>query len=166
MTGISIDLANASRLRVPRQVVDTTWNALRAFGAQGFEGFVLWLGNVANTVATIEVAFVPAQSSIRGEEGVGYFVTSDTLFQLNRELHRSGLRLIAQVHSHPGAAYHSLTDDTYAVVTAEGGFSIVVPNFGADEPDPTECAIYRLRNGRWKDLLLREIIHTLDWESL
>jgi hypothetical protein len=166
MTPTPTDLANTSRLCVPRQVVGQTWSALRGFGVRGFEGFVLWLGNVATSVATIEFAFVPTQSSIQGEEGVGYFVTSDTLFQLNRELHRSGLRLIAQIHSHPAAAYHSTTDDAYAVVTAEGGFSIVVPNFAAQEPDLRKCAIYRLRNGRWKQLLAREIVHTIDWESI
>jgi hypothetical protein len=165
MTSMSSDLASASRLVVPREVVHTTWNALRAYGDQGFEGFVLWLGNVVEKRVTVKVALVPAQSSIRGEDGVGYFVNSETLFQLNRELHRSGLRLVAQVHSHPTEAYHSSTDDAYAVVTTEGGFSIVVPNFATDEPDPTECAIYRLRMGRWKELSLREINETFDWES-
>jgi hypothetical protein len=131
------------------------------------EGFVLWLGNVTDAIAGVEVAFVPPQSSIHGEEGVGYLVTSETLFQLNRELHRSGLRLLAQVHSHPAEAYHSSTDDAYAVVTTEGGFSIVVPNFAADKVLPRECAVYRLiSGGRWKKLSHREMCDVIDWEDM
>jgi hypothetical protein len=160
-----VELSGASRLRVPRSVVATTWASLRRYGTQGLEGFVLWLGQVASAVASVEVALVPPQSSIKGEDGVGYFVTSETLFQLNRELHRTGLRLLAQVHSHPTEAYHSTTDDTYAVVTTEGGFSIVVPDFAIDEPDPTACAVYRLESGRWKELTISEIGRTLEWET-
>ena len=159
------DLASASKLRVPRSVIATTWEALRSYGEQGYEGFVLWMGRLEGALAIVEVALVPAQSSIRGEDGVGYFVTSDTLFQINRELHRTKRRLIAQVHSHPTEAYHSATDDAYAVVTTEGGFSIVVPNFAARDPDPTECAIYRLLGGRWKELGLRDVNLGVDWTA-
>ena len=165
VTPISGDLARASRLCVPRDAITATWAALRLYGDKGLEGLVLWLGNVVDAVAVVKVAFVPPQSSIRGEDGVGYFVTSETLFQLNRELHRSGLRLIAQVHSHPNEAYHSSTDDAYAVVTTEGGFSIVVPNFAVDDADPTECAFYRLLGGQWTDLSLRDVDRIVEWED-
>lgn len=159
------DFASVSKLRVPRSVIVSTWKSLRSYGAQGFEGFVLWLGRLEGPLANVEVALVPPQSSIRGEDGVGYFVTSETLFQINRELHRTGLRLIAQVHSHPTEAYHSPTDDAYAVVTTEGGYSIVVPHFATYDPDPTECAIYRLRRGKWTELGLRDVNLGMDWRS-
>jgi JAB domain-containing protein similar to deubiquitination enzymes len=157
------ELASVARIVVPRTVIDETWKALRAFGNEGCEGFVLWLGHVERGAANIKTALVPTQESIRGEDGVGYFVNSQTLFELNRELHRSGLRLLAQVHSHPTDAYHSLTDDAYAVVTTEGGFSIVVPDFAVDDPDPTACAIYRLREGRWRELRLRDVAAMVTW---
>lgn len=156
-------LADAAELRVPVSVVEETWRALREFGHQGNEGFVLWLGRIDSRAALVGMALVPPQSSIRSEEGVGYFVNADTLFHLNRTLHRSGLRLLAQVHSHPGAAYHSSTDDAYAVVTTEGGFSIVVPNFARGEPDPSECAVYRLEAGSWTELGISEIERAILW---
>jgi hypothetical protein len=64
--------------------------------------------------------------------------------------------LIAQVHSHPNEAYHSEADDEYAIVTAEGGLSFVVPNFGKAPLDPTIWAIYRLTQGEWRGLNMNE----------
>jgi hypothetical protein len=165
MPTTSSELAAAARLHVSRGVVDQTWEALRAFGKNGCEGFVLWLGRVERAAARVTVAIVPAQDSISGEEGVGYFVNGHTLFELNRALHQTGLRLLAQVHSHPGAAYHSSTDDAYAVVTTEGGFSVVVPDFAADDPDPSACAVYRLRRGSWIELGVRDIAECIRWEG-
>ena len=71
-------------------------------------------------------------------------------------LHRSGLLLLAQVHSHPGEAYHSEADDRYAIVTAEGGYSLVAPDFGDAFAIPT-CAVYRLDCGEWLSLTDEEV---------
>jgi hypothetical protein len=38
----------------------------------------------------------------------------------------------AQVHSHPGEAFHSKADDRWAIVRHEGALSLVVPNFALD----------------------------------
>lgn len=135
---------------VPQRVLSDTWAALRRYGAQRLEGLVLWLGRVQENTATVELAFVPPQSSVSGEDGVGYFITSETLFRLNIELERTGLRLLAQVHSHPREAYHSPTDDAYAIVTADGGWSIVVPDFAVGPPSLALCAVHRLDAGTWR----------------
>src|SRR5439155_4903701 len=94
-------------------------------------------------------AVVPRQKPISSEDGVGYFVSGETLFELNRHLSESGLRLIAQVHSHPQEAFHSEADDRYAIVTTEGGLSLVVPNFGHASADPVSWAVYRLHGQDW-----------------
>lgn len=156
-------LTSVVSLWVPTAVVLDTWSSLRTFGGSGNEGLVLWLGHVEGTTASVREAFTPPQASIQSEDGVGYFVTSQTLFELNRELHRSGLRLLAQIHSHPAAAYHSATDDAYAVVTAEGGFSVVVPDFAAGAPDPGTCAFYRLGAGAWRGLSEAEVDRLVRW---
>jgi hypothetical protein len=41
-------------------------------------------------------------------------------------------------------------------VTAEGGLSFVVPNFGKAPLDPTIWAIYRLTQGEWRGLNMNE----------
>jgi hypothetical protein len=145
---------NVRLIRVERSIVGDMLNAMRVRGQQGYELLVLWLGQVDAALgeATVLRAFVPEQKPIQSEDGVGYFVSGETLFLMNRALSESGLRLIAQVHSHPREAYHSEADDRYAIVTANGGFSLVVPNFGHVDPDPALWAVYQLRDRRWLEL--------------
>lgn len=158
-------LSAVKTVRLPRGALLETVRALQDFGLQGNEGLVLWLGHIEDTVATIEGVLVPPQEPIRSEEGVGYFVTTETLFHLNRFLSEKRLRLIAQVHSHPTEAYHSDTDDRYAIVTTEGGFSLVVPYFARSAHTPPEWAVYRLRQGQWLELApgdTRQIFQVVD----
>src|SRR6185437_16939548 len=147
-------LSTVKQIFVPRSAIETTLKAMRHFGSHGCEALVLWVGHIDSATGTARVAqaFVPDQKPISGEEGVGYFVSGDTLFKLNKALSETGLRLIAQVHSHPGEAYHSEADDRYAIVTADGGLSLVVPDFGNAPADPTLWAVYRLTNGSWREI--------------
>lgn len=161
-----MDLNAASRLTVPRRVIEQTGAALREYGGQGCEGLVLWLGRVEQRTGGAEACvthcLVPPQHPIQSEDGVGYFVSADTLFALNRLLAQHKLRLLAQVHSHPTEAFHSSTDDRYAIVTTEGGFSIVVPDFGERTEDPSLWAVYRLGRNGWDQLPRHIRIHVLE----
>ena len=38
-----------------------------------------------------------------------------------------GIRV--QIHTHPGAAFHSLTDDAFPIIHTPGFLSLVIPNF-------------------------------------
>ncbi|WP_263379547.1 Mov34/MPN/PAD-1 family protein [Granulicella paludicola] len=145
-------LADIEEVTVARDVVAATLETLQAYGKHGFEGLVLWLGEVSGRTAFVTRALVPDQEPTKSEDGVGYFVDGETLFRLNRVLASSGLRLLAQVHSHPTNAYHSEADDRYAIVTAEGGLSLVVPNFGKAPFEPCAWAVYRLSGGQWKHM--------------
>jgi len=145
-------LAEVCEVTVSLEVVASTLEVLQEYGSQGFDGLVLWLGHVLDGTASVSRALVPDQNPISSEDGVGYFVEGATLFRLNRVLAASGLRLIAQVHSHPTHAYHSEADDRYAIITAEGGLSLVVPNFGKAPLNPSSWAVYRLSSGDWKHI--------------
>lgn len=139
-------------VHLPHRALAETVRVLQDFGREGNEGLVLWVGQIEGTVATIQSCLVPPQESIRSEDGIGYFLTSETLFNLNRFLSDKRLRLIAQIHSHPTEAYHSAMDDKYAIVAIEGGFSLVVPYFARTEHTPAGWAVYRLRNARWQEV--------------
>jgi len=145
-------LRDIEQFVVGSDLVEATVESLRKFGSHHLECLVLWLGKIEGTRAFVVQALTPVQESISSENGVGYFVTGETLFLLNRCLSETGLRLLAQVHSHPTDAYHSDTDDQYAIVTAEGGLSLVVPNFGNGPTDPMCWAVYRLSGGEWIEL--------------
>lgn len=145
-------LEHVGTVVVDTDVIRATLRVLRHFGSHDCEGLVLWVGTIEKSIARVTRVLVPDQSPMKSEDGVGYFVSAEALFELNKALSETGLRLIAQVHSHPGEAYHSPTDDRYAIVTANGGLSLVVPNFGCAPADLTAWAVYRLTNGLWHEL--------------
>jgi hypothetical protein len=153
-------LAEVNRLELPPGLLEQTASVLQRFGAEGNEGFLLWVGDIKGTVGRVRGSIVPPQNSIQSENGVGYFVTGDTLFAVNRYLSEHRLRLLAQVHSHPTEAYHSEADDAYAIVTAEGGFSVVVPYFGRGPARIEDWAVYRLVGAHWTRLALHEVLDT------
>jgi len=72
---------------------------------------------------------------------------------MNVILHKHGWNLIAQVHSHPGEAYHSDTDDDLAVINQLGGLSIVVPDFAREDFSLETAAVYRrVPDNAWLEL--------------
>jgi hypothetical protein len=146
-------------ITVKRTIIEQMLETMREFGSHGWEVLVLWLGKIEPEKGEAHVihAFTPKQKALTSEDGVGYFVGGETLFQLNRDLSESGLRLIAQVHSHPQEAYHSDADDRYAIVTAEGGLSLVVPSFGRAPAHPTAWAVYRLHGQDWLEINTKEV---------
>lgn len=143
-----------NKVYLSQETLEKTTESLRVFGDQFCEGLVLWLGEINKEEHSCRVTEVitPEQTPIKSEDGVGYFVNSKTLLGVNKLLSETGLRLLAQVHSHPGRAYHSPTDDRYCIVTMEGGFSVVVPDFGFGPPDLSRWATYRLNDTRWEKL--------------
>jgi hypothetical protein len=58
-----------------------------------------------------------------------------------------------QVHTHPKAAFHSLTDDTWPIVHTLGFLSLVVPNFGMGEISFEGAFLAELNaNGRFEEV--------------
>jgi hypothetical protein len=144
-------------IQVPRGVADSGQHFLRSAGDAGREGMVLWIGVQNGATFHVSDALVPRQRGIRTADGVCVVVDGDELHRINVELYKSSRRLIGQVHSHPGRAYHSNTDNEYAIATTIGNISIVVPDFAKRRFLLEECALYRLdRNGRWRALSRRQ----------
>lgn len=150
-------LSNVNEFVISPGILEKTLVSLREYGARRLECLVLWLGNVEESRALVTGVLVPQQESISSEDGVGYFVNTQTLFLLNKALNETGVKLLAQVHSHPTEAYHSDADDQFAIVTAEGGLSLVVPDFGRVAPDLSLWAVYRLTDGFWRELNESEV---------
>lgn len=155
---MSIDV---ERFSVPRTVVDDTEDALREAGAQELERFVLWSGRREGAGFEVITAHVPRQSSYRLPGGLLVRVEGEALHQLNAWLFDHGEVLVVQVHAHPDDAYHSDTDNTYPIVTALGGLSIVAPSFCAGPLLGRGTAAYRLGATGWKRLSRRRLASTV-----
>jgi hypothetical protein len=51
--------------------------------------------------------------------------------RLDDTLAHRRLKILAQLHTHPGRAYHSEVDDEWAIVRHVGALSLVLPYFAA-----------------------------------
>jgi hypothetical protein len=62
-------------------------------------------------------------------------------------------RYVARIHSHPGHAFHSATDQRNPALRHEGAVSIVVPWFGLGlRAGLHACSVYVRRDHRWHTL--------------
>lgn len=85
------------------------------------------------------------------------------MHELNATLFQTREVLVVQIHSHPGDAYHSETDDAYPIVTALGGISIVVADFCKHGIIDKSSALYRLTKEGWvrSTTLIHDVIETI-----
>ncbi|MGE3795254.1 MAG: Mov34/MPN/PAD-1 family protein [Dehalococcoidia bacterium] len=65
------------------------------------------------------------------------------------------LRVIADVHTHPGQGVaQSATDARHPMVATRGHLAIIVPNFAQGRPAPRECGVHVYEGGhRWRSHL-------------
>lgn len=141
---------NIKSVLIPHHVLTEGHDFLRAVGKTGREGMVLWVGKHDDLIFTVTDLVIPKQRGLITADGVCVVVDPDALRKLNLELYRNNLRLIAQIHSHPGRAYHSDTDDEYAIARTIGAFSLVIPDFARRPFSLNESATYRLSaKGSW-----------------
>lgn len=117
-----------SRLLVPAEVVEATLNHVKEAGRDNSERLVLWLGERSADGIRVHDALVPDQVA-----SSDYFrVPRESILAILDTVGARGGLIAAQVHSHPGRAFHSKADDDWAIIRHEGAFSLVLPRFARD----------------------------------
>jgi hypothetical protein len=115
-------------LQCPVSIVAETISHLQEGGKRNNETVVLWLGRDVGEGIQITDVYLPQQ-----EVSIDYFrIPASSMRLLMAELRRSRTKIVAQVHSHPGLAFHSFADDAWAVVRHIGALSLVLPRFASD----------------------------------
>lgn len=152
------NLLHIQSIEINNVVVYQTQEHLQKMGKLGHEGIALWVGEFFNDSFIIKTTLIPRQILVKTDTGVCYYVDADELYKINVWLYKNRMTLIAQIHSHPSEAYHSLTDDTFPIVTTIGGFSIVVPDYARKTIALDECAVYRLLTNGWNRITPAETI--------
>jgi hypothetical protein len=142
-------LQQVGNVLLPAAVTRRTHAHLAEAGRAGLEGMALWAGAQDGETFQVRTCIIPQQQGHRTAHGLAVTVAGDELHRINLQLYREGLRLVAQIHSHPTEAYHSDVDDKYAMATALGAFSLVVPDFATGPFDVEAFAIYRLTPSPW-----------------
>jgi hypothetical protein len=146
---VNSSLTTVETVLLPQSVTAGTHAHLRSAGRRGLEGMALWAGVQDDRMFEVREVIAPRQQGIRSDHGLAVVVDGSELHRINLHLYRSGLRLLAQIHSHPTEAYHSAMDDEYAIATALGSFSLVVPDFAREALRLERCAVYRLTARPW-----------------
>jgi len=159
-------LSDVTKITVPRSCVEQVHAHLRRVGAHGHEGLGLWVGGQNGPSFRVSQALIPAQRHIRTADGICVITGPEELHRINVWLYKQRLVLIAQIHSHPGRAYHSSTDDAYAVATTVGCLSLVVPNFAREPFELRRAASYRLDGrGTWREVAARDVERLIEIEG-
>jgi hypothetical protein len=132
-------------------VLQETFRTLRECGRGECECAVYWTGpshsNEVNGVV----------HPIHRRSPCGYEVSDCWLTDLWNRLATTKQSIKAQVHTHPGEAFHSLIDDRWPIVAQEGFISIVIPDFATGEVSLKNAWIGRLRDdGLWSCLVSPE----------
>lgn len=116
---------------------------------KGHEGIAYLLGRTDGTVTLAVTAFRPKAKTSPGS----FFVEPRAMARCVRTAANLGLQIVAQVHTHPGAAYHSDGDVEGARIRYAGYASIVLPDYGKHLPHFDGAAIYiSSHTDKWLEL--------------
>ena len=127
-----------------------TIDRLRHGGPPGEERVVLWLAPTnPSRCKAVEEVYEPEQ--VTAEDF--FHLPPESMRRLMGHLREERLRVVAQVHTHPGEAFHSKADDKWAIVRHRGALSLVLPRFAEDVEASTfldAAKVYELSpNNEW-----------------
>jgi hypothetical protein len=135
-------------LRLGEGLMEETLAVLRACGQGRRECVAFWTGP-ADTPEAVDAVLHPEHRS--GPHG--YSICDAWLDRTWRELGRRRRAVRAQVHTHPGPAFHSETDDRFPIVHTPGFLSLVLPRFGEGPQTLENAYLARLdASGGWTAL--------------
>jgi hypothetical protein len=137
----------AGLLRVAGEILHTTFRTLRDCGQWRCECAVYWTGPAVDSI--VDGVDHPAHE----RSPFGYVVDDKWLTNFWKRLAASRRSVKAQVHTHPGPAFHSPTDDEWPIVSQAGFLSIVIPDLAAGAPSLENAWVGRLMaDGKWHQL--------------
>jgi hypothetical protein len=138
--------------RLPRRILDETFAHFRDCGRGKRECQVLWV-SPWDAPETIAKAVHP-----KHEAHVGGFVLDDRwLNEFWFTLAQENLGIRIQVHTHPGEAFHSPTDDAFPIVHTTGFLSLVIPNFALGSIGLENVYLTEIHeDGSWREVATAE----------
>jgi hypothetical protein len=133
------------RLKVAGDVLPATFKVLRDCGRSECECVVYWTG------PSHDGAVDNVEHPVHTRSAVGYEVENCWLTDFWKALATAKRSVKAQIHTHPGGAFHSASDDRWPIVSQPCFISIVLPNFAIGQTGLENAWVgVILRDGRWK----------------
>lgn len=144
-------------ITLAQEVFEDSFEHLRACGAGCRECVVVWAGP-AHQPDLVDEVIHPRHTA----SAVAYDIDPQWVGELWLALADRGKTLRAQVHTHPGPAYHSGRDDTHGLVHTEGFVSIVIPRFAVGPVGIAGAfATTRTATGGWSEINVTDAISVL-----
>lgn len=124
---------------LPKFIWDETLRSLSQYRTANSECLVYWGGVIGAGKDVVITSLLRPNHSFQGWR---VQLDSTEMKNLLRTLRIRDEKLMAQIHSHPGGAFHSPGDDEMATSFHNGFISIVVPNFAKNITLLSECAVF------------------------
>ena len=135
------------QVRVGPNILQKSFETFRSCGRAECECAVFWTGP-HNTDGVDGV-----EHPVHRRSPYGYQVNDRWLTDFWKRLVVSKQTIKAQVHTHPGTAFHSATDDRWAIVSQPGFLSLVIPNLATGDISLEGAWIGRLGDdGAWRQV--------------
>ena len=140
-------------------IMQSCWEAVRQALdpeiCKGHEGIVYLLGRTDGTVTLAVSVFRPRSVTTPGS----FHVEPKAMAACVHAAGQFEMQVVAQLHTHPGQAYHSDGDVEGARIRYPGYASIVLPDYGRRLPSLGGAAAYLWGAGRgWLELEQNDII--------
>lgn len=130
---------------LPGDLLTEAGQFLESRGVKGQEGAALFAGPDAGPISRLVVVDQHASTG-----RAAWVEVTETGRRQQALALGPNERYHARIHSHPGLAFHSRTDDANPILTFEGALSIVVPYFGLGLRNGLyACAVYCRRRCKW-----------------
>lgn len=134
-------------LRLAAHIIRKSFRMLTECGRGKCECALYWTGPASEDVVD------GVEHPVHQRSPFGYEIDDDWLTKFWKHLAASKRSIKAQVHTHPGRAFHSQTDDYWPIVSQAGFLSIVIPDFAAGEPSLDKAWVGCLQaDGKWRRL--------------
>lgn len=144
-----------SIIQINSKVIESTLAFLKQVGH--VECVVLWLAKKQGSFLNVQTVYLPQQVA-----DYDYFhIPQESMAKLFAYLRQTRFVVAAQVHTHPGHAYHSSADDKWAIIRHVGGLSLVIPKFAATtfpENFVENAAVFSLTEGNQWDKIPQNMI--------
>jgi proteasome lid subunit RPN8/RPN11 len=144
-------------VRLNNAGIERTLDFMKQAGKLRIECVVLWLAKRQGGALDIQTIYLPQQIAERDF----FRIPQESIKELLTYLRHNGLMVAAQVHTHPGRAFHSLADDTWAIIRHFGGLSLVIPRFActtSTESFIKDVSVFRLSEDNcWEEIHARNL---------
>jgi hypothetical protein len=141
--------ATPNRYQVPQAVLRETFAEFRRCGGARRECQVLWVSPWAAPERITRVVH-----PVHRARGDGFELDGSWLNDFWRELARTKSGVRVQIHTHPGSAFHSRTDDEWPIVHTPGFLSLVIPHFAQGPADFQNSYLTEIQpDGAWREVV-------------